>query len=67
MLDDSITYHKIEDWHDKMEKLPNEPELDGDNAQLNVDQQSYGEQSITDNSNNVTKNCDQEIIKPREI
>ena len=39
MLDDSITERKIEDRHDKTYKEPDEPELDGDNVQLNVDQQ----------------------------
>ena len=66
MLDDSIAERKIEDRHDKTCK-PDEPEFDGDNVQLNVDQQSYGEQSITDDSDNVTKNCDEEITKAREI
>ena len=63
MLDDSITERKIEDRHDKTTKKPDEPELDGDNVQLNVDQQSYGEQSITNETENVTKNCDQRIKK----
>ena len=44
-----------------------EPEYDGDSLQLNVDQQSYGEQSITDDRNNVTTNCDQEITKVLEV
>ena len=34
---------------------------------MNVDQKSYGEQSITDDSDNVIKSCDQEITKAREI
>ena len=70
MLDDSITERKIEDRHEKMNKEPDEPdepEYDGDNVQMNVDQQSYGEQSITDDSDNVNKDCDQEITKAREI
>ena len=49
MLDYSITERKIEDRHDKTYKEPDEPEFDVDNVQLNVGQQSYGEQSITDN------------------
>ena len=32
---------------------PEEPEYDGDNIQMNVDQLSYGEQSIADESDNV--------------
>ena len=59
MLDDSITERKIEDRHDRTDKEPDEPEFNGDTVQLNVDQQSYGEQSITDDNENVTKNCDQ--------
>ena len=39
----------------------------GNNVQLNVDQQSYGENPITDDINNVTKNCDQDITKTRNI
>ena len=66
MLDDFITERKIENRQDKTDKDPNEPEFDGVNAQLNVDQQSYGEQSITDDSDDVTKSCDQEITKARE-
>ena len=44
MLDDSIAECKIEDRNDKTCKEPDEPELDGDIVQLNVDQQSFGEQ-----------------------
>ena len=44
-----------------------ETEFDGDNVQLNVDQQSYRKQSITYDSGNVTKNCDQDITKARKI
>ena len=50
----------------KTDKGSDEPEFDGDNVQLNVDQQSYGEQSITDNRENVTKNCDREITKEQK-
>ena len=35
--------------------------------QLNVDQQSYGEQSITDARDNVTKNCEQYTTKTQKI
>ena len=55
MLDDSITERKIEGRHNKPDREPYEPEFDGDNVQLNVDQQSYGEQSITHDGNTVTK------------
>ena len=48
MLDDSIAQRKIEDWHDKMYRETDESEIDGDNVQLNVDEQSYEEQLITD-------------------
>ena len=67
MIDVSITERKIEDRHDKAYEEPNEPEVDDDSAQLNFELQSYGEQSITDDRDNVTKNYDQEIIKEREI
>ena len=46
-LDGSITKRKIEDRHEKTIKEtdePEEPEYDGDNVQMNVDQYSYGEQ-----------------------
>ena len=59
VLDDYIKERKIEDTHNKTNYDLDEPELDEDNIQLNVDQQLYGEQSIADNSDNVTKNCDQ--------
>ena len=39
---------------------PDEPEFDGDYIQLNVDQQSYGEQPITNVSDNVATNCEEE-------
>ena len=58
---------KIEDLHAKTDKDPDESEFYCDSVQLNVDQKSYGEQSITDDSDNVTYNCDQEITKAREI
>ena len=54
MLDDYITEHKIEDRYVKTDKDPDEHDFDGSNVQLNVEQQSYGEQSITDDSDNVT-------------
>ena len=41
----------------KRRKELDKPEFDGDNVQLNVDLQSYREQSITDDSDNVIKNC----------
>ena len=43
MLENSITERKIEDRHEKTDKDQDDPEYDGDNVQLNVDQQSYGE------------------------
>ena len=70
MLDDSITGRKIEDRHEKMNKesdVPEEPEYNGDSVQINVDQQSYGEQSSTDDIDNVNKDCDQGIAKVRLI
>ena len=63
MLVDYITERNIEDWHDKTSIEPDEPELDGDNVQLNVDQQSCGELPITYDSDNMTNICDQEITK----
>ena len=50
-----------------MYKDPDAPEYDSDNVQLFVDKQSYGEQWITDDSNNVNKNCYLEITRAREI
>ena len=50
-----------------MDKKSDESEFDSDTVQLNVDPQSYGEQSITGERDNVTKNCDQEISKELEI
>ena len=70
MLDDSITERMIEDRHEKMNKEPDEPdepEYDGDNVKMNVDQQSYGEQSITDDSESVNKDCYQSIKMAGEI
>ena len=40
MLDDSIARRKIEDRHNKMNNVTEEPEFNGDNVQLIVDQQS---------------------------
>ena len=60
-----ITYDQ--DEHDKIDKDVDESEFGGDSLQLNVGQQSFGEQSITDDSHNVTNNCDQEVSKAREI
>ena len=37
---------------------PDEPEYDGYSVQMNVNQQTYGEQSITDDIGNVNKDCD---------
>ena len=51
----------------KQKKDLDESEYDSDSLQLNVDQQSYGEQSITDDSDNVSKTRDQEITKAPEI
>ena len=48
--------------NDEADEL-DEPDYDGDNVQMNVDEQSYGEQSITEDSENVNKDCDQEITK----
>ena len=50
----------------KKDNNPDEPETDSGNVQLNIEQQSYGEQSITEGSDNLMKNRDQEIIKGRE-
>ena len=57
MLYDSITERKVEDRHLKTDNDPDDPESDADNVQLKVDQQSYGEQSITDDKSH----CDQEL------
>ena len=56
MLYDSITERKIEDWHVKTKNDPYEPQFDGGNVQLNVEQQSYEEQSIIDDNDSVTRN-----------
>ena len=63
MLDNSITERNIERRKVKTNNDPDEPEFDCDGVQLNVDKQSYGEQSITDDSYSVTNNCDPEIKK----
>ena len=55
MIDDSMTERKIKDRHGQTEKDPDEPEYEDSNVQLNVDQQLYGEKSITDDSDNLTK------------
>ena len=67
ILDDSITERKIKYRHVKTYNDPYKPKFDDDHVQSSADQQSYGEQSITDDSENVTKNHDQEITKAREI
>ena len=70
MIDDSITEFKIEDNQVKMNMEsdePDEPEYDGDNVKMSVDQQSHGEQSTTDDNENVNKDCDKEITKVRLI
>ena len=70
MLEDSITERKIEDRHEKMNKEPDEPdepEYGVNNVQMNVDLQSYGEQSINDDSDNVNMDCNLEIRKTHEI
>ena len=51
----------------KTDKDLDEPEYDGNNIQLNFDQQSYGEQSVMEDSDNVTKTPDKEITRTREI
>ena len=61
MLDDFITERKIEDRYNKTEKDIDGSERNGDNVHLKDDQHSHGEQSVTDDSNDVTMNCDQEI------
>ena len=61
MLYDSVTERKIEDRHVKTRIDPYEPEYDGDNVQLNVYRQSYGEQSIAYDSDEVTRARDQQI------
>ena len=52
----------IQDQHVKSENDPDESEFDGDNIQLNVDQKSYGK-TITDDRENVPKNCEQKNQK----
>ena len=52
---------------EKQTKFLDEPKFDGNNVQLNVDQQSYGKQSIPNDSDNVIKSCGNEIKKAREI
>ena len=62
-----MTEHKIEDRHDTTYKEPDKPEFDGDNIQLNIEQQSYGEQLITDDSDNViNKPKAREILEETE-
>ena len=66
MLDDRMTKRKFEDGHEKKIKDPDEPQYDSDNVKLNVEKQSYGDQSITDDCDNVSKTRDLEITKARE-
>ena len=67
MLGNSITERKIKDRHEKTYKKPDEPGFDSDKIQLNIDQRSYGEQSITNDSDNVNKDWDQEITMASEF
>ena len=67
MLDDSTTKCKIEDRHEKMDKDPDETVYDGYDVEVNIEEPSYGEQSITDDRNNVMRTHHQEFTKLREI
>ena len=49
-----MTERKIEGCLLRTDEDPDEPEYNVDNVRLNVDQQSYREQLITDDSKNVT-------------
>ena len=66
MLKESITERRIEDRHVKTDNEPNEPKCDGDNVQLNFTLQSYEEQLIIDDSDNVIMSSDREFTKARE-
>ena len=61
MSDDSITERYIKYRQGKTGRDPDVLEFDGDNVQLNVDLNSYGEQLNTEESNNETKNCNKKI------
>ena len=63
MLDDSITELLVEDRNVKTDNDPDKPEYDSENVQLNVNQQSYGEQQVTDDISNMTKNRFQKITR----
>ena len=63
MLGDSTRETKIEDHHERTDRDPNEPEDNGNNVEFFVHQQSYGEPSITNDSDNVMKSRDQGIKK----
>ena len=65
MLDDAVTGRNIEDRHNKTEPEINSPLHDGNNVQQNVDSQSYGEQSVTDDSDNVQHDRNKEISKAK--
>ena len=67
MLDDSTIKRKIEYRYVKTKNDPDEPEWGGDNIQLNFDQLSYREQPFTDDSESVTKNCDQKSLGHEEV
>ena len=51
----------IKDRNVKTDNDPDQPEFDGENLQINVYQKPYGEQSVTDDSDSVTKDCDHEM------
>ena len=54
-LIDFISKCEIKDCYKKTDKDPDEPEWYNDNVQFKVDKQWYGEKSITNDSDNLTK------------
>ena len=66
-LDDAKADRKIEDCHTKANPTEDEPTHDEKIVQLNFYSQPYGEQSATDDSDNMQKKHNKAIAKAREI
>ena len=67
VLGDSIADRGIEDFHTESASKEDEPAYDEKNIQLNVDYESYGEHSVTNESDSIQKERDEEIAKARKI
>ena len=67
VLEDTIKDRDIEDRYNEAHIEDEEPIHWGENVQSNIDSQSYGEHSVTNDSDNVRKEYDDEINKARSI